>query len=145
MRVAVVRHWFVTRKGSERRAVERGGRRGCALRQVRAPNGAAYNRDMQGMRDVLRGSLGRSLRALSDEDRLAAAWPVACGSVLAERAEVLELDGDGVLHVRVLQTGWREQFVQMRTVLTDDLRRIAGVRLQRIHFEGQGHEECPRR
>lgn len=89
------------------------------------------------MRDVLRGSLGRSLRALSDEDRLAAAWPVACGSALAERAEVLGLDAEGVLHVRVLP-GWRDQFMQMRAKLTDDLRRIAGVRDVTVHFEGQG-------
>lgn len=93
---------------------------------------------MQAMRDVLRGTLGRSLRALSDEDRLAAAWAVACGPTLAERAEVLELDEDRVLHVRVLQPGWRDQFAQMRTTLTEELRRIAGVRLQTIHFEGQG-------
>ena len=89
------------------------------------------------MRDVLRGTLGRSLRTLSDEDRLAAAWAVACGPALAARAEVLHLDDDRVLHVRVLQPGWREQFAQMRTMLTDELRRIAGVRLQTIHFEGQ--------
>lgn len=93
---------------------------------------------MQGMRDVLRSSLGRSLRTLSDEDRLAAAWPVACGAVLAARAEVTGLDADGVLHVRVLEAGWRDQFLQMRTALTEDLRRIAGVRLQAIHFERQG-------
>ena len=87
------------------------------------------------MRDVLRGTLGRSLRTLSEEDRLAAAWAVACGPTLAERAEVLGLDEERVLHVRVLQPGWREQFAQMRTMLTEDLRRIAGVRLQTIHFE----------
>jgi hypothetical protein len=90
------------------------------------------------MRDVLRGTLGRSLRSLSEEDRLAAAWTVACGPTLAERAEVLGLDDDLVLHVRVLQAGWRDQFMQMRTMLTEDLRRIAGVRLQTIHFQGQG-------
>jgi hypothetical protein len=93
---------------------------------------------MQAMRDVLRGTLGRSLRTLSDEDRLAVAWVVACGPVLAERAEVLGLDEDRVLHVRVLQPGWRDQFAQMRSMLTDQLRKIAGVRLQTIHFEGQG-------
>lgn len=90
------------------------------------------------MRDVLRGTLGRSLRTLSDEDRLVAAWVVACGPALAERAEVMGLDENRVLHVRVLQPGWREQFAQMRMTLTDELRRIAGVRLQTIHFEGQG-------
>lgn len=93
---------------------------------------------MQPMRDVLRRGLGRSLRTLSDEDRLAAAWVVACGPTLAARAEVLGLDDDLVLHVRVLQPGWREQFAQMRLMLTDELRKIAGVRLQTIHFEGQG-------
>ena len=93
---------------------------------------------MQAIRDVLRGTLGRTLRTLSDEDRLAAAWAVACGPTLAERAEVLELDEDRVLHVRVLQPGWRDQFAQMRTTLTEELRRIAEVKLQTIHFEGQG-------
>jgi hypothetical protein len=92
---------------------------------------------MQAMRDVLRGALGRSLRTLSDEDRLAAAWSVACGPSLAARAEVLHLDDQRVLHIRVLQPGWRDQFAQMRLMLADDLRKIAGVRLQTIHFEGQ--------
>jgi hypothetical protein len=93
---------------------------------------------MQAMRDVLRGTLGRSLRTLSDEDRLAAAWTVACGPALAERAEVLGLDEDLVLHVRVLQAGWRDQFAQMRSMLTADLRKISGVKVQTIHFEEQG-------
>ena len=100
---------------------------------------------MQALRDVLRGTLGRSLRTLSDEDRLAAAWTVACGPVLAARAEVIGLDEDLVLHVRILQPGWRDQFAQMRTMLTEDLRRIAGVRLQTIHFEGQGSTRERRR
>jgi len=93
---------------------------------------------MQGVREFLRGSLGRSLKSLSDEDRLVAAWAVACGPTLAARAEVVGLDEDLVLHVRVLQPGWRDQFAQMRTMLTEELRRIAGVRLQTIDFEGQG-------
>lgn len=93
---------------------------------------------MQAMRDVLRGTLGRSLRTLSDEDRLVAAWAVACGPTLAERAEVLGLDDERVLHVRVLQAAWRDQFAQMRRMLTEDLRKIADVRLQTIHFEGEG-------
>jgi hypothetical protein len=55
--------------------------------------------------------------------------------VLAERAEVLGFDSERVLQVRVLDPAWREQFMQMRTMLTEELRRIAGVRLQTIHFE----------
>ena len=37
---------------------------------------------MEGMRGLLRGSLGRSLEAMQEVDRLAAAWPVACGSAM---------------------------------------------------------------
>jgi hypothetical protein len=91
---------------------------------------------MQRMRDVLRGSLGRSLRELPDEDRLAAAWPVACGSALAGRGEVLHLDVEGVLHVRVVGGEWMKQFLRMRSALASDLGRIAGVKLAGIHFEG---------
>ena len=93
------------------------------------------------MREVLRGSLGRSLRTLPDEDRVAAAWAVACGPVLARRAEVLGFDDDRVLHVRVLEAAWREQFAQMRTTLTEDLRRIAGVRRDMWRRAGPGRLE----
>jgi hypothetical protein len=92
---------------------------------------------MQGMRDVLRGSLRRSLRELPEEDRLAAAWPVACGSALAGHAQVLHLDVEGVLHVRVEGEQWMQQFVQMRSALANDLGRIAGVRLNGIHFKSR--------
>jgi hypothetical protein len=100
---------------------------------------------MQAMRDVLRSTLGRSLRTLSDEDRLVAAWAVACGPALAARAEVIGLDEDRVLHVRVLHAVWADQFGQMRAMLTAELQRIAGVRLQTLHFEGQGSTRERRR
>jgi hypothetical protein len=93
---------------------------------------------MQRMRDLLRDSLGRSLRELSAEDRLAAAWPVACGSALAEHGQVLRLDDDLTLHVRVDGSAWMQQFLHMRSALANDLGRIAGVRLTAIHFEEQG-------
>jgi hypothetical protein len=95
---------------------------------------------MQRMRDVLRSSLARSLRELPDEDRLAAAWPVACGPALAGHGELLHLDAEGTLHVRVAGAAWMRQFQQMRSALASDLGRIAGVQLIGIHFEEQGGE-----
>lgn len=95
---------------------------------------------MQRMRDVLRDSLSRSLRELSDEDRLAAAWPVACGPALAGHGTIEHLYADGTLHVRVDGAAWMQQFVQMRSALSNDLGRIAGVRLNGIHFQEQGQE-----
>jgi Dna[CI] antecedent, DciA len=93
---------------------------------------------MQRMRDLLRGSLARSLRELPGEDRLAAAWPVACGPALAVHGEVLHLDEEGVLHVRVTGREWFQQFLDIRSTLAADLARIAGVKLHGIHFEEQG-------
>ena len=66
---------------------------------------------MERMRDVLRGSLARSLRELSAEDRLAAAWPVACGPSLAAHAELLhpfcagDANVEHVLRVQMEQLG----------------------------------------
>ena len=127
-----------------------GGRYPAVLsRRRNTPTGGFQSRltilPMQAMREVLRGSLGRSLRSLPDEDRLAAAWTVACGAALAERAEVLGLDADRGLHVRVLQPAWREQFAQMRGMLIQELQRIAGVRLQTIHFEQESSAREPMR
>jgi hypothetical protein len=98
---------------------------------------------MQRMRDLLRGSLGRSLSSLPEEDRLAAAWPVACGAALAAHAEVLHLDEDRILHIRVSGPQWMQQFLHMRSALANDLARIAAVPLAGIHFEEQGSPRYP--
>jgi hypothetical protein len=90
---------------------------------------------MQNMRDVLRTSLGRSLEGLSPLDRLAAAWPVAAGSALASRAEVVALDEQDILHMDVAGEQWMQPLLQMRSVLQHDLARIAHVRLHGIHFQ----------
>ncbi len=92
---------------------------------------------MQGMRDVLRSSLGRSLRELSPADRLLAAWPVACGSALAAHGELGEMDADGVLHVLVREAAWLETFRSVRSALANDVARIAGVPVREIHFESR--------
>src|ERR1700734_480327 len=92
---------------------------------------------MQNMRDLLRGSLGRSLRELPEEDRLMAAWPVACGSALAGHAQVMYLDAENWLHVRVDGAQWMQQFVSMRSALANDLGRIAGVKVGGIHFKSR--------
>jgi Dna[CI] antecedent, DciA len=89
---------------------------------------------LEGMRDLLRGSLGRSLGALRDEDRLAAAWPVACGKAMAERGTIVGY-ADGVLRVQVDDGMWLRQLMSMRGQLAGEMTRIAGVKVSEIHFE----------
>ncbi len=89
---------------------------------------------MEAMRDVLRGNLARSLRGIGEEDRLAAAWSVACGRAMAERGTVVGYDA-GVLRVQVADTIWMHQMVSLRTVLAREMAEIAGLPVATIHFE----------
>ena len=93
------------------------------------------------MRDLIRGSLRRSLRDLQPMDRLAAAWPVACGSVLAARGEVEGLDEDGVLHIAVHAAEWMQPFLSVRAALAMDLARISGVAVSEIHFKAKPYAQ----
>jgi hypothetical protein len=95
---------------------------------------------MQNMRDLLRGTLGLSLRPLPALDRLAAAWPVACGSALAGRGEIAGYE-DGVVSVIVASPEWMQPLSQMRLILTSDLARIAGVPVTAIHFQKAGNSQ----
>jgi predicted nucleic acid-binding Zn ribbon protein len=89
---------------------------------------------LEGMRDLLKVSLRRSLGALSDEDKLAAAWPVVCGRVMAERGVVVGY-ADGIVRVQVEEGAWLHQLMSMRGQLAGEMTRIAGVRVSEIHFE----------
>ncbi len=90
---------------------------------------------MQGMRDLMRGSLARSLSTLPAQDRLAAALPLVCGTALASHCEVVGLDAAGTLHIRVTGRDWMAPLQGMRELLRSDLARIAGVVLTDLRFE----------
>jgi hypothetical protein len=90
------------------------------------------------MRELLRGSLGRSLRDLRDEDRLAAAWTVACGRAMAERGVVVGYD-DGVVRIEVADAVWMRQMLSLRCALEREMAKIAGLPVAGIHFELKKH------
>lgn len=89
---------------------------------------------LENVRDLTSRWLARSLEALTDEDKLAAAWPVACGPVLAQRGTVIGYT-DGVVRVQVSDDIWLRQMISMRGQLAAELGKIAGVRVREIHFE----------
>lgn len=89
---------------------------------------------LENMRSMLRGTLARSLQALTPEDRLAAAWPVACGRAMAEHGEVVAFF-EGTVTVAVSDPPWLSQMLSVRSVLQNDLARIAKVKVTAIHFE----------
>ena len=97
---------------------------------------------MEGMREMLKGSLGRTLGTLSAFDRLCAAWPVACGAALARKAEPVSFE-DGILRMEVADVRWMEQMLGMRTRLEHELAQIGEVKLRGIHFELMGATRRP--
>jgi hypothetical protein len=95
---------------------------------------------MEAMRDVLRGSLGRSLRGIRDEDRLAAAWTVACGKAMAGHGSVVGYEA-GTVRVQVEDGVWLRQMNSLRSVLARDMARIAELPVAGIEFElKSGHK-----
>jgi 23S rRNA C2498 (ribose-2'-O)-methylase RlmM len=92
------------------------------------------------IRDVLRGVLGGSLKEMPPEDRIAAAWPVACGQRIAERTRIVSLEG-AVLTVLVTDTEWLKQMRSMSEKLKAELRSIARVEVTDILFKLPSTEE----
>jgi hypothetical protein len=89
---------------------------------------------VENMRDLLKGSLGRSLKAMPPEDKLAAAWPVACGRAMADRGTVIGYV-DGEVWVEVQDGAWLRQMMSMQGQLAGQMARIAGVKVSKIHFK----------
>ena len=89
---------------------------------------------MEGMRDLLRGSVGKTLRGLRAEDRIAAAWKVASGRALSERSVVVGFS-DGIVQVEVSDSAWLEQLMTIASQLRTEIARIAEVEVAAIHFE----------
>ena len=89
---------------------------------------------MEAMRELLRGSLRSSLSGMRKQDRLAAAWTVACGHAMAQRGAVVGYEA-GVVRVEVAGAVWMRQMISLGGVLEHELARISGVPVAAIHFE----------
>jgi hypothetical protein len=89
---------------------------------------------MEGMRDLLRANLRRSLQAMKEVDRLAAAWPIVCGVAMASHGEVTGYL-EGTVTVQVSDGDWMRQMMSMQGQIGGELGKIAGVRVTALHFE----------
>ena len=88
---------------------------------------------MQPLRDILRNNLRTSLQALTPLDRLAAAWPVVAGHAIAERSEIVRLEGTQAA-VEVRDPAWLPELRANTPRLTGDLARVSGVAVADILF-----------
>lgn len=88
---------------------------------------------MERIRDVIKFGRRSGLQALPSQDRLAMAWIVVCGPILAEHGRVVGYD-DGVISVEVGERAWLEEMRNMSEHLEAELARVAGMKVTKLHL-----------
>jgi hypothetical protein len=74
-----------------------------------------------------------SLRRVPQEDAPLLAWPLVCGSAVAERTTAVKFS-NGVLHVEVADAGWKHEMQSLAPRYLAMLNRYTGQKIERIEF-----------
>ena len=74
-----------------------------------------------------------SLRRVPQGEAPIFAWPLVCGSVVAERTRALEFV-DAVLRVEVQDARWKREMQSLAPRYLATLNRYAGQKVERIEF-----------
>ncbi len=77
--------------------------------------------------------VARSLRHVPPADAPLLAWPVVCGSAVAERTRALTFQ-DGVLRVEVADAGWRSELQVLAPRYLASINRFTSEIVRRIEF-----------
>jgi len=89
----------------------------------------ALNRASAGLETIVAKALHR---APAGESALLA-WPVACGSAVAERTRALSFS-DGILRVEVADAGWRRELANLAPRYLALVNRYSATSVKRIEF-----------
>jgi hypothetical protein len=77
--------------------------------------------------------LADSLRRMPLTDAPVIAWPLVCGSAVAERTRAVSFAG-GSLRIEVSDTGWRRELQALAPRYLATINRYVGQRVQRLEF-----------
>jgi len=75
----------------------------------------------------------QSLRKAPAADTPLLAWPLVCGSAVAERTRALSF-ADGILRVEVADAGWKSELQMLAPRYLAGINRYAAEPIQRIEF-----------
>ncbi len=89
----------------------------------------ALNRTSAGLESIVSKALHR---APAGESPLLA-WPVACGSAVAERTQALSFS-DGILRVEVADAGWRRELASLAPRYLALINKYSATSVKRIEF-----------
>lgn len=91
----------------------------------------------------LKKIVAEALSKAPPEDSAVLAWPLVCGTAVADKTRALALQA-GVLQVQVPDAGWRNQLNGFALHYLEALNRIAGGKVDRIEFVLAGRKESQR-
>ena len=83
--------------------------------------------------------VARSLRKAPAGQAPLLAWPLACGSAVAERTRALNF-ADGILWVEVADAGWRKELQALAPRYVASLNRYVTEKVARIEFVIAAHK-----
>ena len=78
------------------------------------------------------------------EEAAVLAWPLVCGTAVADKTKALELT-EGVLRVEVPDAGWRNQLFGFLPHYLESLNRITNGKVERIEFVFPGDKRDSKR
>ncbi|MBZ5549805.1 MAG: DUF721 domain-containing protein [Acidobacteriia bacterium] len=81
----------------------------------------------------LENIVARALHRAPAEESPLLAWPVACGSAVAERTRAVSF-ADGVLRVEVANAGWRRELAALAPRYVATINRYSAATVRRIEF-----------
>lgn len=87
------------------------------------------NRASVGLESVI----AKVLHSTSPEESALLAWPVACGSAVADRTRALSF-ASGILCVEVADKGWQQELTELAPRYLAAINRYAAARVERIEF-----------
>jgi hypothetical protein len=91
--------------------------------------GLALQQAGSGLEKIVLGSL----RRVPPGEAPLLAWPLVCGSVVAERTQAVEFS-ESVLRVEVPDAGWKREMQSLAPRYLATLNRYAGQKVERIEF-----------
>jgi len=87
------------------------------------------NRAAAGLETII----AKALRRAPAGESALLAWPVACGSAVAERTRALSFS-DGVLRVEVADAGWRRELANLAPRYVAQINKYSATSVKRIEF-----------
>jgi hypothetical protein len=90
---------------------------------------SSLNRASAGLETII----AKALQRAPANESVLLAWPIACGSAVADRTRPLSFS-DGILRVEVADAGWRRELANLAPRYLALINRYAATSVKRIEF-----------